>query len=629
MVRFEDLAERGRDAAAAGDVEEAAARFDEALALWRGPALAGLSGERSIEPVAVRLEELRLAVMEDRFDAELALGRHGRAVGQLQEAVAEHPLRERLAAQLALALYRSGRQADALRALSRARHTLADELGLDPGPELQQLEAQILSHDRSLVAPERAQRPAAASQPATTVVISSPSAAPASSDPDTDTAAPVLLGRERELAVVDEVLRRAAEGTTGVLLVEGEPGIGKSALLDELARRARRAGFVVAHGQSVEGAMAPTLWPWVEAMRSLLVGERGSPYALTAEAALAEAPLVASLIGSDPTPGEGGAATSPFHLADQIARVVRQICAQVPVLIVIDDLHWADDASLELLPYVVTQLAVTGAVVAGGNRPPDLGDAGALSGALGSIARMAHVRRLSLAGLDADDVAAMMAGVTGQVPSATTAAGMHGRTGGNPFFVTELTALLTSERRPDAGAAAGEAVPEAVRDVVRRRLARLPDRTLDVLAVGRGDRTRDRHAPPHPRHRTRRRPLPRRPRSGGRDAHRRAGQHRQLPLPPRARARGGARRSLAAAPGATAPAHGGSDRDGVRSRPRSRRVDRRPPLGGRDDRRSGDGRHRAHPRRRRVALALRPRRGAGLCRAGAPDGARPRRRSRA
>ncbi len=150
------------------------------MALWRGPALAGLSGELSIEPVAVRLEELRLAVMEDRFDAELALGRHGRVVGQLQEAVAEHPLRERLAAQLALALYRSGRQADALRALSRARHTLAEELGLDPGPELQHLEAQILSHDRSLVAPERAQRPAPATTPATAGAIS-PTPAVASS----------------------------------------------------------------------------------------------------------------------------------------------------------------------------------------------------------------------------------------------------------------------------------------------------------------------------------------------------------------------------------------------------------------------------------------------------------------
>ncbi len=117
------------------------------------------------------------------------------SVGQLQQAVAEHPLRERLAAQLALALYRSGRQADALRALSRARHTLADELGLDPGPELQELEAQILSHDRSLVAPERAQRPALASQPAPTGATSPPSAAPTPVDRDTDTAAPALLGR--------------------------------------------------------------------------------------------------------------------------------------------------------------------------------------------------------------------------------------------------------------------------------------------------------------------------------------------------------------------------------------------------------------------------------------------------
>ncbi len=157
VFRFEALAEQGRAAVDAGDPAAALARFDEALQLWRGPALAGMAGEHSVEPAIVRLEEGRAAVVEDRFDAALALGRHASMIGPLQEAVAQQPLRERLWAQLALAQYRAGRQADATRTLSAARATLADELGLDPGPELQRLEVQILNHDAALgVAPRTA-----------------------------------------------------------------------------------------------------------------------------------------------------------------------------------------------------------------------------------------------------------------------------------------------------------------------------------------------------------------------------------------------------------------------------------------------------------------------------------------
>jgi len=150
VFRFESLADEGRRAAEAGDVATALQRFDEALALWRGPALAGLAGEVSVEAVIVRLEEGRAAAVEDRFDAELALGRHGAVIGHLQEAVAEQPLRERRWGQLALAQYRAGRQADAVRTLATARTTLGEELGLDPGPELQRLELQILNHDPAL-----------------------------------------------------------------------------------------------------------------------------------------------------------------------------------------------------------------------------------------------------------------------------------------------------------------------------------------------------------------------------------------------------------------------------------------------------------------------------------------------
>ncbi len=125
----------------------------DALALWRGPALVDVRAERFARTAAERLEEARLAAVEDRIDAELDAGRHGALVGELEQLAAEHPLRERLRAQLMLALYRSGRQAEALEVYRRTREGLAEELGLEPGEELRELEQAILRHDPSLRRP--------------------------------------------------------------------------------------------------------------------------------------------------------------------------------------------------------------------------------------------------------------------------------------------------------------------------------------------------------------------------------------------------------------------------------------------------------------------------------------------
>src|SRR5207248_10357834 len=120
------------------------------LALWRGQALADFAYEPFAQGEPARLEEERLAALENRIDADLALGRDAALVGELDTLVREHPLRERLHAQLMLALYRSGRQADALAAYRRARDLLADELGIDPGEPLERLHAAVLGHDPDL-----------------------------------------------------------------------------------------------------------------------------------------------------------------------------------------------------------------------------------------------------------------------------------------------------------------------------------------------------------------------------------------------------------------------------------------------------------------------------------------------
>ena len=153
LERFRLLREQGQAELDAGRADESAKTLRAALGLWRGAPLSDLANEPFATTAARELEEERLSALEVRIDADLACGRHGELVGQLTALVRAHPLRERLRAQLMLALYRSGRQSDALEAFSDARQTLVADLGLEPGPELQALQQAILTHDDALRAP--------------------------------------------------------------------------------------------------------------------------------------------------------------------------------------------------------------------------------------------------------------------------------------------------------------------------------------------------------------------------------------------------------------------------------------------------------------------------------------------
>jgi DNA-binding SARP family transcriptional activator len=156
--RFEKLVGEGRASLAVGDAAAAARKLHQALSLWRGPALADFRYEPFAQANIARLEELRVGCLEDRFAADLALGGGGDLVSELEELVAEHPLRERLRASLMLALYRSGRQADALAAYHDIRRVLVGDLGLEPSPALRDLQAAILRQDPSLEATHDAAR---------------------------------------------------------------------------------------------------------------------------------------------------------------------------------------------------------------------------------------------------------------------------------------------------------------------------------------------------------------------------------------------------------------------------------------------------------------------------------------
>jgi YVTN family beta-propeller protein len=150
LERFRELAERGRDALAAGRPGEAATMLREALGMWRGPPLSDFAYESFAQAAIAQLEELRLATVETRVEADLALGHARELVGELRDLVARNPLRERLRGQLMLALHRSGRQAEALEAYQEFRHRMSEELGLEPGPSLRQLELAVLARDPAL-----------------------------------------------------------------------------------------------------------------------------------------------------------------------------------------------------------------------------------------------------------------------------------------------------------------------------------------------------------------------------------------------------------------------------------------------------------------------------------------------
>jgi DNA-binding SARP family transcriptional activator len=156
--RFERSVDAGERALAAGELDHAAQRLRQGLALWRGPALADFTYEPFAQPEIARLDELRLVAVEQRIEADLALGRHAQLVGELEGLVREHPMRERIRGQLMLALYRCGRQAEALETYRDGRRHMNDELGLELGPELRELEAKILAQSPELAAPAKPRR---------------------------------------------------------------------------------------------------------------------------------------------------------------------------------------------------------------------------------------------------------------------------------------------------------------------------------------------------------------------------------------------------------------------------------------------------------------------------------------
>jgi DNA-binding SARP family transcriptional activator/tetratricopeptide (TPR) repeat protein len=226
LDRFEGLTTQARRAAADGDLKRAAECWGAALVLWRGPALAGAASEVLRRTAVPRLEEARLVAVEERLETDLSLGRHVELVGELEVLVGEHPLRERLRRQLMLALYRSGRRAEALAVYRSTRQVLVEELGLEPSPALQELErAILLGHPAPAPAATTRQ---AGHHPALPV-------APCQLPPDIDD----FTGREATTAQVQRLLESEEATAIVISAIAGKAGVGKTALAVHLAHRLR------------------------------------------------------------------------------------------------------------------------------------------------------------------------------------------------------------------------------------------------------------------------------------------------------------------------------------------------------------------------------------------------------
>ena len=264
-ARFESLLEDGREAARAGNAALAASILRRALALWRGHAYGELADEEFVRAEAQRLDELRLVAFEERLAAELAVGRHAAVLAELRALADSYPLRERPQAQLMLALYRSGRQSEALDRFAATRRQLHDELGLEPGAELRDLQRRILQHDPTLSGATDAQEATRASMPM---------------PPNP------LLGRERELAELGGLLGR---DDVRLVVLTGAGGSGKTRLALEAARRS--AGSFANGAAFVE--LAPVHDP------QLIVGEIFSSLGIEQVGSEPLATLVATLRGRE------------------------------------------------------------------------------------------------------------------------------------------------------------------------------------------------------------------------------------------------------------------------------------------------------------------------------------------
>lgn len=417
----------------------------EALGWWRGRPYADLPDSDAVVPERARLAALHVLGREQRAALLVATGRDAEAVPELEALTAEQPLRERPWTLLAVALARTGRQADALAVLDRLRRTLDDELGLEPSEAVRELQTAIL----------RQELPATAPQPAP--------AAPAPARPSPTPARVVvppwpLIGRVTHLRTLAGLLADATAGQPRFAALVGDAGAGKTRLGAELALLAQEQDALVLVGRCSQEEDAPPLWPWTVALGATPGGRPA---------------------GSQEPVEDHDAAR--FAVAEEVRRTLAALAAERPVLLGLEDLHWADPFSLRVLRHLCSHLDPgTRLLVVATWRPGSEATNPQLAETVATLARH-QATRLELAGLSPDETGTLLAALTGNEDPALAGA-VHLRTEGNPFFLVEYGRLARDEDRDLAEVLDG--LPPTVAAVVQRRIAQLPAPTTAALTAG-------------------------------------------------------------------------------------------------------------------------------------------------
>ncbi|RZS89637.1 SARP family transcriptional regulator [Motilibacter rhizosphaerae] len=443
VAQFLAAAAAAYDAAAAAEWPGAQESAERALALWRGPLLPELADEDWVRAAALALEERRAECLETLVTALLAGGRVGEALERTQQLVSEDPYRERGRWLHLVALHRAGRTPEALEGYRAHARLLDEELGLVPGADLRELHAALLRDDDALrewpgAAPAPAGPPADGGEPAP--------ALPAASGP-----APVsgLVGREDECARMSAVLDDVLAGRTRWVLLSGPAGIGKTRLAEEALRAAVAAGAREAWVRCPEEEGVPSWWPLRQLVRAL--------------GAEPDDVLV-------PSP-DIDADTARFVVYERVTALLQSAAADGPVVVVVDDVQWADRSSLRCLAYLcgVLRDLPLGLVLTlrEGEGARDVDHL------LATLVRSGVADRVAVPPLSECAVATLAAQVGGTDLAPDDAAVLASRTGGNPLFVTEYARLPADER--------GSGIPLAVRSILGRRLARLAPSVVEVL----------------------------------------------------------------------------------------------------------------------------------------------------
>lgn len=459
---FEDLADRGRDELDQGRLRQADDLLTQALGLWRGSCLPDLVDHPVAQTAIDRLEGLRLLTIEDASDVALALGRPAVVISTLEQLLQENPLRERMWAQLILALYQTGRQADALASLRTVRRLLADQLGVDPGPALRRLENQVLAQDSALDPWPQANQ----------ALRSTPERA----DPPSTKLRQVrslFVGRDTELGVLSTLLMEADAGHGQVAVVSGEPGVGKTELARQAASLASGRGALVMWGRCGEEEGQPALWAWLQVLRTVRDGV-GLPPGPHLD------PLRALLGAEHGTGTTSRPAPLVFGIAQGVTRLLSRLGENQCLLVVLDDVHAADPTSLELLRALAIDVPRLRLLVLMTHRNGP--EATRLTETLALLARHGTTTTVGLQGLDEAAVGQLLETRGEATPG--LAHTIWDRTEGNPFFVSEVLrapAHVTMHHPTSYGEHI--AVPAGVRDVLRGRLLHMPHRTFELLGA--------------------------------------------------------------------------------------------------------------------------------------------------